>query len=274
MKREIVEILEEEKKSGFHFKTVDKLAFANELLLEIGNLDSHIRDELIYPNLAHLFHDNHFTEEQLHKFLYRLLSKDYLFYDMENKENYSVLKRSFTTLQLVIFVFVFNRDNLFSREIFKRIFDSFMSYFKLETVLTGYGKEVGWMHSIAHCADMFAQLVKSNEIDANMLEEMFHIIKEKFLIDSYNYVSDEDERMVTAIVNALNRDLLSKEFLIQFVASFEAAQEPPTFPEKYVFKNNKKNLLRALYFRIIKDEKYQFLTDELEAAIIKIQSRR
>jgi len=143
---------------------------------------------------------------------------------------------------LVILVYVHNRDQIFSEDTFQKLYNAFILYFKNETELTGYNPKVGWMHAIAHSADLFAQIVKSKEVNEAMLQEILYLIQEKFLIDSYTYISDEDERMVTAMVTALKQEKLSEQFLLDYIASFEETPDPLTFPEKYTFQLNKKNL--------------------------------
>ena len=44
--------LEQQKKQEYSFKDVDKAELVEVLLANIGDHNAHIRDELIYPNLA------------------------------------------------------------------------------------------------------------------------------------------------------------------------------------------------------------------------------
>ena len=274
MKAETVRLLEREKETGYLFKEVDKENLLEELLAHIGDLDSLNRDKLVYPNLAHLLHDSHFGKEKLKDVTELLITDKFLTYDMSNLEEYSVLKRSFTLLQLAILVYVHNRDDIFNTELIQRIIDNFFDYFKNETVLIGYEGEVGWMHSIAHSADLFAQIFKCKELKEEDAKNALFLIRDKFMISSYNYVSDEDERMVTAIKNLLNRNLLSREFLLEWIEGFKSYESPKEYPKVYTFKNNRKNLLRSLYFRIINIKDLQYLLSPLKTKIIENEGIR
>jgi hypothetical protein len=274
MKAETIKLLQYEKENGYLFKEVDKESLLKELLAHIGDLDSLNRDKLVYPNLAHLLHDNHFEKEKLIEVTKLLISDKFLTYDMSNLEEYSVLKRSFTLLQLAILVYVHNRDDIFDVELIQNIIENFYSYFKNETVLTGYEREVGWMHSIAHSADLFAQIFKCKELKEEDAKRALLLVRDKFMISSYNYVSDEDERMVTAIKNLLNRNLLSREFLLEWIEGFTSYEPPKEYPKVYTFKNNRKNLLRSLYFRIMSIKDLQYLLSPLKTRIIENEGIR
>lgn len=274
MREELVSLLTSQKQNKYTFEGVDVHELIQELLKEIGNPDPVIRDELIYPNLAHLLHDNHFSKEELNRFAEELISTEYLLFDMENLSETSVLKRSFSTLQLVILVYVHNRDHLFSEAFVHLMFETFMQYFENEEILTGHHQTYGWMHAIAHSADLFAQLFKVQELGVVELERMFNLIATKIMIGHYQYVSDEDERMVTALVRGLERNLLTDDFLIDWLTRIGQVEAPTEYPEAYHFKTNKKNFLRSLYFRLLHDTKYANLVSILEQMILDIEKRR
>lgn len=265
--------MKREKETGFHFEDLDKYDFAHKLIENIGDLDPVIRDGLIYVNLAHLFYDGHFDKEQLIHFFEILISDNYLMYDMENIGEHSELKRSFTILQLVYFIYLHNKNKLLTNKQYMNFFTKFMKYFNNETILKGYDAKVGWMHTIAHSADLIAQIVESKEMNKKTMEELFLAVRKKFAISSYNYVSDEDERMVTALMAALEREILEEEFVIGWIHSFSKLEKPKTFPDHYNFKNNIKNLLRSLYFRLGTDKKYKTYRTQLEEVIVSLEKK-
>ena len=52
-------------KNKFKFDEINKLELVYELMEDIGNHDGHLRDNVIYPSLAHLLHDKHFEAHLL-----------------------------------------------------------------------------------------------------------------------------------------------------------------------------------------------------------------
>ena len=102
----------------FDFKNVKLLELTELLLNNIGDVDPVLRDEIVYPVLAHLLHDNVLEKEKLVEIAKRLISNDYLLFDMNNLVENSVLKRTFTLLQLAILVYKHNTDESLNEDIF------------------------------------------------------------------------------------------------------------------------------------------------------------
>jgi len=260
--------LEQQKQAKFTFEKVDKAELVEVLLANIGDHNAHIRDDLIYPNLAHLLFDGHFTESELATYLHRLMGDEYLFFDIDNYIDFSVLVRSFSILQLAILVAVHNREGLISERSIKSLYTQFLKYFSEETVFTGYNDSVGWVHAIAHSADLFNQLMKVSSLGESELKTMFNAITNKIKTDIYYFQHDEDERLVVALKSGLDRDLLDEAFLLRWIDSAASFKQPKEFPARLYITNNVKNLLRSLYFKLLPEEKYHTLT---EAIATKLQ---
>lgn len=264
-----IQYLQDQKKSGYEFKDVNKFELVLELLEDIGNKDPHIRDELVYPAIAHLLHDKHLTENELTAVLDKLIGPEYLLFDLDNIIEYSVLIRSFTVLQLVILVHVHNRDHIIPAKHIKRLSTAFMNYFQQETILDGYNETVGFMHSIAHSADLFAQLFKVEYFNETIFKSMLNAIQNKFKINHYYFSHDEDERMVVAIINALEANKLDEDYWKSWISQLGSYTKPTIFPEAYYMKNNVRNVLRSLYFALHGKEQYQALREHIETTLTK-----
>ncbi len=264
MTNEIKTLLEQEKQNKFTFADHNAFELVYQLLPDIGHPDPEIRDGLMYPALAHLLHDKHLNEEQLTAVLDKLIGPEYLMFDLENIVPNSVLIRSFTVLQLVILVYVHNRDQVIDPRYIDKLYNQFMLYFQQETILLGYEEHTGFLHAIAHSADLFAQLFQVKHFDETKFKAMFTLIQSKYKIDHYYYSHDEDERMINAVVKALETDKLDDVFLTNWVTQVATYTKPTDFPAAYYMKNNVRNFLRSLYFRLQKLEKYQPLRTHIE----------
>jgi len=265
MEKEYIDILKSEIENHFTFANLDKEKLLEVMLANIGNHDPEIRDGLVYRNLAHLLHDKHFDAKRLQEITGQLLGDKYLLKGIDDDARLDVLTRSFTALQLAILNFVHTRDHIYTEEFAKQAIKTMLEYFRKEKVLDGHDIKYGWLHAIAHSADMFSLMVPMKEVTREDLENLFDAVAEKFLVSHYNYISDEDERMVNALKKAIDRDMLSEDYLLNWVKRISEAKTPETYPEFYHFKNNRKNLLRSLYFRIIGDE----LRNELKSALLE-----
>ena len=97
MTKELIEVLKNIKENKFEFDDkLDKTALAYELLDDIGNHDSYLRDALVYPTLANILYYDHLSKEDLVKITEILLGDKGMKHDMQNYDELSVLTRSFS----------------------------------------------------------------------------------------------------------------------------------------------------------------------------------
>jgi hypothetical protein len=269
MEKQMIKHLENIKESKFDFSKVDIQALIKTLLENIGHEDPYIRDHLVYEVLAHVFHDQLLDDKTLEKYLSRLISDNFLFYDMSNQHQNSGLKRSFTVLQLVIFVYVHQRDDVISKQLIHETFDRFMLYFTKEEMLTGYDTKLGWVHAIAHSADLIKMFMGLSWFDASKLEFMFHAVSKKIKDQHHYYMFNEDERLAIALKTGLDRKILSNEFVFKWIDDMLHMDEQLPLPNDIICKNNVKQLLRSLYFKCLKDQSLKDITDQLESVLVK-----
>ena len=267
LEQKTVEYLKKQQKSNFEFEKADKLELAHVLIEHIGEHDSELRDELIYPNLAHLLFDKHLDETDLNKITKLLISEKYLHFDLENYVEYSVLTRSFTVLQLAVLVGVHNRDFIIHGKMIQDLYEKFLDYFAKEEDKRGYDEEVGFMHSMAHAADLFAQLMKVELFRQNEIKTMFKAITDKYKTKEMFFMYDEDERFVNAIMNGLERDILDQDFIEGWITDLGNFRKPKVFPQAYFITNNVKVFLRSLYFRVVDEDKYQFVAKKIKQVL-------
>jgi hypothetical protein len=78
---------------------------------------------------------------------------------------------------------------------------------------------------------------------------------------------DEDERMVNAIMNGLQREILDQEFIEGWIDSFANYKKPKNWPQAYYITNNVKVFLRSLYFRVLDHEKYGFVAEKIKKVL-------
>jgi len=271
LSKETITLLEEIIEQQFDFSSCDAIQLTYQLIENIGDKNSHIRDRLIYPVLAHLLHDDVLEKEELQKIAALLMSDKYLFYDMDNQVEDSVLKRSFTVLQLVILFYKHRKDGILEEEFFTESVKRVITYYMNETDYRGYNEEVGFLHSNAHGADLFAQIVQHQEVKMETLEVILEVIKDKFKILEYMFVHDEDERSVTVLEHAIKRNVLSEEFLVEYIRNFGRFEKGKLYPLVYHIVRNVKCFLRSLYFRFIDDESYLFLTNEIKTVLKEVR---
>lgn len=247
---ELLDYLKKQREEKFTFNGKNHYDLVGQCLTYIGDPDGEIRDHIVYPALAHLLHDKHLNNDQLKSITRRLIGDEFLLYDLENKQDWSVLTRSFTLLQLAILVFVHNRDTVFDEELARDVFNRFLTYIRKESVYTGYDETVGWAHAIAHSGDLMNQLIQMKELSREDVLILMDVVYELFTQDKYIFISDEDERIVTMIAQAYRLQKLTDSDIEEWVKKLHQTTLPKTFPENYYVKQNILHISRSLFFRL------------------------
>lgn len=259
-----ITILKELKSNKYDFKEVNILSLTEELIKHIGDPDPNIRDGLIYPVLAHLLHDDVHQKEELIKFTHLLLSEEYLFKGIHTKSIKNTVTRTFTLLQLVILIYKHNKDHSLTDELQIRIFNAVLEYFNNESIYLGYDDTYGFVHAVAHTADVFNQMAKSPLLTKVQVKEILSLIVKAFKNNTYQFICDEDERMVNAIETMIKSNYISKEELILFIDSLADFEKGDKYPEAYIITSNIKGILRSLYFRFLDQDEFSYLTEYLK----------
>ncbi len=265
MDKKTIDTLKTIQKSGYAFVGKDKHWLAKVMLDNIGHKESAIRDDLIYPTLAHLFYEDHFKEEALENYLDTLLGSDYLFYDMENQSENSVLRRSFSALQIVVLLDLHRNKHVIADSKIHQAFERFLDYFEKEKVFKGYDEKIGWMHAIAHSADVFDQFLRIKTFKAEHLERMFEAVRVKMKQETHLFKYNEDRRMAVALMSGIKRNILSETFLKSWVDEVATINTKLSLPKRMCVQNNARNLLSALYFALVKKESHPSLRDHIES---------
>lgn len=225
-----------------------------ELLEFLGSTDIEVRDPFGYMILAHwMIRDRRYSPTDLRNMAAQLVQN--LATDLGETNTDSVFRRSFSILILSLIIHRDNQQPFFTETEIKNLHRWSLEYFTAEQDLRGYVPGKGWAHSVAHAADMFKFLARSRQLNTADLESILTAIADKMLLPvAHLYVHGEDERLVSAIVEILKRELVEwrawDRWLDRFVrwrGSWEEGDFDPTIHAPWY---NSKNLLRSLYFRL------------------------
>ncbi len=254
----------------------DVKSYLPHMIKHIGDKDMELRDELIYECLytwicEHMYIDN----ETLNKLSEQLISDEYLFYKIQSQDDLAVFKRSFSALLLAVLVSRHNISAFMDKEWLGEILNSIIKYYYLEKDFRGYDLENGWAHAIAHGADALDEIVGAIDVD----EEILIKILESFdhLMDSSNniYKHGEDNRISQVIYSII----LKNDSLIKSIEKWIDQQgdirnrnsyiKADNY-NKFVMRYNRKSLLRALYFKIYKENLDNLeLDQDIESKLLK-----
>jgi hypothetical protein len=242
-----------------------------EMLENIGSLDPILRDELIYGILFHWISKNKFTSEELTKLLEISIDKDHLFYKLYEKDEDAVFKRTFSVLIVALIIEKHRQEDFLSKEKLYEVKDKLIEYMNNEKDVRGYVEVKGWAHSAAHTADALDELVKCSFITKNDLSDVLKAIKTKVCIGYHVFIEEENERLVTVVDTLFNKNILSDSEIINWLNEFELKNPKTSYIQNMHLKVNVKGFLRALYFRLITQDNFIHINEEIKKIILSLK---
>ena len=215
----------------------------------LGSPDAHLRDRVGYSTLATWIHRGVYDE---------LLTGlgDGMAAGLENglgdNGNDTVFRRSFSALLLGECVYRDNEERLLPASRILRWGDRIAAWYVREQDLRGYVPGKGWAHAVAHGADVLAALAQSPALGRLELTVLLDVIADRVLSESDRLLHGEDDRLASATMQILRRDLLGTDVVEPWLARL-AAKARPDFDrdgDPYVISGNVQPFLRALHLQL------------------------
>ncbi|MBN3554040.1 DUF2785 domain-containing protein [Fictibacillus nanhaiensis] len=258
-------LLTELKNGDKEWTEVDKVLIVNSMITYIGSIDSELRDQLIYTCFYQVILESNQLEPEILKELLDC-SLTLLFKGIGENGTDTVFTRAFTSLLIALILGRDNQDDFLPKSQVYEIKEKLIQYLNDEEDVRGYVPNRGWAHSIAHVADTMDELIKSPKINQSDYPEILEVLWNKMFISNSVYVHQEDERVITPILEMLDRGLELKviENLLDQLPHKMKVQKEQLEPEKYWFLVcNLKNFLKSLYLKLNKNTKLEPLQDRI-----------
>jgi hypothetical protein len=231
-------------------------AMTDELLGFLRSPDAKLRDGFGYEILGHWILSGHYDKVKLQGFLNRWLGN--LSEGLGETDTDSVLVRSFAALMLSILVYYDMKVPWIAEDDYARLLNTVSDYFGKEVDLRGYDAEKGWMHAIAHTADILKFLARDTKTDKAGLERILAAIAHRMTLPQAVFTHSEEERISLAFLDVLKRQVLEEEALKTWLEGFSAdatASKKNDFDVMdYYGRQNCKNFLKAVYFTLAKNK--------------------
>ena len=165
----------------------------------------------------------------------------------------SVFRRSFSVLVLAA---VIERDTtayLLTADQLLRWGDRIVSWLLRERDLRGHVPGKGWAHAVAHGADAIASLAGSRHFGATELTVLLDVLADRVLMSETQLSSGEPDRVASAVMAVLRRNLVPLKVVEPWVARLVASGSPYDLRgdlDPYLETNNVQQLLRSLYLQL------------------------
>lgn len=227
-------------------------ALLDELLLHIGSTDPELRDGLIYPQLATYISSDALTVAEAKQIFEFILSGQGLMYRTGTSDTTAVLSRSFSALALAELLVMDKTRHLLTQSQLDRLSTYLQTYLEQEKDVRGFIDGLGWAHSMAHIADVYA--VWFTHTASRPQEELGAIdaMIRQLTRSDYLYIDEEADRMVTAWLQACHHGL-SEGLLLQRIERNikEWLESDVTWGDaEWTTYRNVKQMLQTLYFRL------------------------
>lgn len=258
------------KENGYQVPS-DVFQWIQEMIEHIGSVDAELRDDLIYSTLSHWIPSSTLTTYELEQLIPVILDENHLLHKLGETNTDSVFTRSFSMLVIPLLLMRHRESPYLSIEQIHQIKENVFYNVQEERDYRGYDEEKGWAHAIAHAADALDDLAQCSELGETELITILHLIHEKMTITDRVYCDGEDERMVNTIISVLNRKILSQTYIEQWIHSFGDVKKDSEFLPAFKQKNNIKNFLKSLYFRVKFFEVDADLCPIIERTLYKVE---
>ncbi len=163
------------------------------LMLEyIGDVDSELRDDLIYSTFCEWIDEKGlFSEEQIRYILTVLMDKEHLFHQIGSDGNNSVFTRTFSVLAIAQIINRHRNKAFLSVEEFIGIKNKLLEYYTSEMDFRGYVQKSGWAHAAAHGADAMDELIQCRECNEDVVKEILYAFKKIMYNRKYIFHNEE-----------------------------------------------------------------------------------
>lgn len=274
MEESALKVVLKDIKSGVrNWEEENAVIIAKSMMEHIGTTDSELRDQLIYSSFFQFILEKNYLKHELLIELLDVCLNDLLMKGLGENGTDTVFTRSFTSLLIGLILYRDNEDDFLSQSTVEEIKYKLIDYMNAEKDLRGYVSGKGWAHSVAHVSDVFDELVKSPKVDQQLYVEMLVPLWSKIFVSASVYIHDEDERILTPILEMLNKGLEQKEIesLIQNIPLELEIQKQQVEEEQYwMLVANCKNFLKSFYVKVNTNSNLMTLQKSIEKCLAEI----
>ncbi|MGR9050622.1 DUF2785 domain-containing protein [Halobacillus faecis] len=242
------------------------------MMAHIGSLDAELRDDLIFSIFAQLIVEKNQLKAELMEEMMDLCLQDLLFKGIGEKGTDTVFTRAFTSLLMALLLYRDKENGFLSGTKVVEVKEAFLRYLSLEEDYRGYVKVKGWAHSMAHAADAVDELIRNEKTDRDAYPELFRALWSKVLIYDHAYIHGEEDRILTPIMEMLNRGLdmtLLEDQMKELSFDWNEHKNSATMEQYLVFRNNAKAFLKSLYIQLDQNSPFDRLQRQVEVLLGK-----
>lgn len=218
-----------------------------ELSAALGSTDAELRDDIAYSVLTQWLYVKRLMPRALRDELLAEWTKN-LRHGIGDRRTDSVLRRSFSALMLAVAVALDNEAAYLDRKEYEALLSAAMEYLRAEQDTRGFDVDKGWVHSVAHTADLLKFLGRSRHLERSEQAVILSGIAAKVAQLDHVLVHGEDERLARAVVSIVSRPDVDMQAFRTFLASLALSRGDGLPSVADLTRNqNRKQLAVSLY---------------------------
>ncbi|MBL8749666.1 MAG: DUF2785 domain-containing protein [Planctomycetes bacterium] len=186
----------------------------------LGSRDSELRDDIAYTLLAQWLHKDADPPVPIAQQRQLLAQWTSAIGEAPRGGPDAVLRRSFSTLSLALLVALDNQDPWLERAEFDRILASAIDYLTVELDPRGLDAEVGWVHALAHTADLLKFCARSRHLSPADQGAILTAIGQRLTKSTTPWVFGEDERLARAVLSLVARDDFDERVFAEWLRTY------------------------------------------------------
>lgn len=269
-KQALKELLKSIKESDYTVPLgVNPYQLSLEMMNNIGDIDSELRDELILSNLFTWINDGVLSTNEVYNLLMIALDEEHILKGL-GSINDSVFGRTFSSEIVASVIHRHRKEKFISESDIQKAFNTVLKFYNEDKDVRGYVEDKGWAHGAAHGADALDEFARCKEIGYEGLKIILDAIYKKVNINHYGYIHFEDERMITAVKAVLEREIIPAEEIKNWIKSFKKIEKTGILQEDLVIEFNVNAFLKSLYFRLIDKPEYEQITNLVKEVLKEI----
>lgn len=245
---------------------VDQLAL--ELVPCLGSLDPELRDQIGYELFTQWLRDDRLDDSTRKRLVLELSEL------MGNHAEQAVLSRSFSALILAELLRTDVQKPFLSAQERAELLDNAINALKNEQDFRGLDANIGWIHPIAHNADLLWRFALHPETTATQVQTILLGVESKIAPTNTAYTFNESDRLARAISTAIRRDLLNADVVATWIEQFAKPKSMQTWSDAFKTPagmaelHNTKQFLRALSDQLSGDDLDVKISKPLNALVV------
>ena len=235
----------------------------------LGSPDPVLRDDVAYSTLANWIYRQRVVPVEERR---RLLAawQGNLKNGIGETGTTTVLRRSFSALALGTLAILDNEAPYLERAEFSTLLQASLAYLRDERDVRGFDATLGWIHPVAHTADLLKFLARSRHLTSDEQHQVLDAIAAVVHRIETPLTHGEDERLARAVLSIAARPDLNEAAMTAFLKRVapQRRADPPTVATLAI-DGNRRHLLVALHTVLSTDRRDLPSLARVRAAVLE-----